>query len=101
ESAFAEDRIGIMVEYTLSGLVYNTDWLAQSGVDVPTSWADLWNPDFTCVVLQEPIGGNKGTVMMNYVASGGDYLDYDATLANLIPVADNIVGVVGSAADAI
>lgn len=98
EKARRGDNVGVLVMFTLVGLIYHESELTERGLPAPTSWTDLWNRSYDCVIIADPSGGNglKGFVAMNYVASGGDYYDVDATIAELKSMGTRIVGIEGA-----
>ncbi|MPZ24903.1 MAG: extracellular solute-binding protein [Micromonosporaceae bacterium] len=98
EKARRADGVGVLVMFTLVGLIYNEAELAARNLPAPTSWTDLWNPMYDCVIIADPSGGNglKGFVAMNFVASGGDLYDIDATIEKLKAMGSHIVGIEGA-----
>jgi putative spermidine/putrescine transport system substrate-binding protein len=72
------------------GLGYNTEILAERGLAPPTSWTDLYNPDYAdCVILVHPSSGLSYIPMLNQINTG-DFTNYGPTLEAIEAVADQI-----------
>lgn len=96
-----EDDIAAKVAFSPDGLIYNKQVFEENGWPAPTSWEDLFNETYAdCMVPLHPSTSSTYLGFLNYVASGGDYAGFDATLDRFRPIADRVPAVAQSPVDA-
>lgn len=97
-----ENDPAVKVSFSPDGIVYNKETFNENDWDAPTSWEDLFNPAYAdCMVPLHPSTSSTYLGMLNYVASGGEYDGFDATLERFEPVANQVPAVAQSTVDSL
>lgn len=90
QDVFGDPPNGLRHVVISEGLGYNTEIFEERGWDPPTSWTDLYNPQFAeCVILVHPSSGLSYLPMLNRTNSG-EFTDFETTLEQFAAIADQI-----------